>query len=205
MDLTPHSPAARALVRAARRRLRAGALALPPVLVLTDPGRSAHPLELARCMPAGWGLIYRHFGTPDRAEVAGRLAQRAATGRFTLLIGEDPELAARVGADGVHWRGAGGRYRPGRARAFRLNTMSAHRPGQVRGPQPAWIAARVLSAVYPSQSRSAGPPMGPVRFRLACLDGPIFVYGLGGIDGPGAGRLGPGAGAAGVGTLAPRI
>jgi len=120
MDLAVTAPGARRLRAAARQARRAIGPELPPVLVFTDPQRSAHPLDLARAMPLGWGLVYRHFGAPDRFEIAAELAKAARIGRFFLLIGADPHLAKCVGANGVHWPEAMRRSALKRANAFAI-------------------------------------------------------------------------------------
>lgn len=201
MDISQTGPQSRKLISAARQAARALPAGLPPILVFTDPNRSADPVELARQMRPGWALVYRHFGS-DRAgetgEILGRLAKKH---RFTLLVGADWRLAAHLGAQGVHWPQRLAEEAQRRAPAFRLNTMSAHRPCDLAGPQPFGIQARVLSSVFPSTSPSAPPSIGPVRFRLACQRASLPVYGLGGIDTETAQRIAGHAGLAGVGKL----
>lgn len=196
-------PAGARKFRAAARRA-AGHLPahLPPVLVLSDPERSGDLAALASRLPYGWGLVYRHFGAPDRGEIAHKLTRITRHRGLRLLIGADPELAFKVGAEGVHW--------PERllARArrhfshFSLNTASAHEAMAVAGPQPLGLDARVLSTVFPSSSPSAAPPMSALRFRLAVREAPLPVYGLGGVTAHNAGRIAGLAGLAGVSGFA---
>jgi thiamine-phosphate pyrophosphorylase len=184
--------------RLARQHLPAG---LPPALILTDPWRSAPPEQLAQRMPPGWGLVYRHFGAPERFAMAERLAKLAFRGHFTLLIGADPRLAAAVGADGVHWPEAcllSARRWTGR---FRLMTASAHSVSAVCAAQPRGIDARVLSTVFPSASPTASTPMGRFRFRKASRDAACPIYALGGITGETAPAVSRWAGLAGVGKI----
>jgi len=77
--------------------------ALPPILALIDPVRTPEPLVLAEALPRGTGLIFRHFGVENKLEIGLCLAQIAARRRLTLLIGNDPQLAMKVKASGVHW------------------------------------------------------------------------------------------------------
>ena len=188
------------------RKLRLGArrasthlpAGLPPVLAFTDPWRGAAPLDLAACLPAGWGLVYRHFGAPDRNATANRLAWLARRRGLILLIGADPVLAARVGADGVHWpqaRAGEARHWAGR---FRLMTASAHHASDLLGPQPRAIDARVLSTVFPSDSPSAGQAMGAIRFRMICHRSDMPVYALGGVTAESAQRVAKHSGLAAV-------
>lgn len=188
----------RSAARSAQRHLPAG---LPPVLVLTDPLRSPSPEHLANTLPAGWGLVYRHFGAPDAAEMADKIAKIARFRGVRLLIGADPALARRVGADGVHWPERLAIHARRAARAFPLNTLSAHFPSAVLGPQPDWVSARLLSTAFASGSPSSGKPVGAIRFRLLCNKARRPIYALGGVTAETAGRIAGVAGLAGVSFL----
>lgn len=106
-----------------------------------------------------------------------------------LLIGADHRLAARVGADGVHLP----ERMAHRAAAIRrlgwLVTAAAHSPGAARRALAAGADAAVVSAIFPSNSPSAGPPIGPLRMAriVRAVGGPL--YGLGGINDKTARRL----------------
>ena len=196
--LQPERGPRRKLKSAARRAARHLPSHLPPVLVFTDPERSPPPDTLANWIPAGWGLVYRHFGAADAGKTAAMLARLSKHRRFTLLVGADPELACQVGASGVHWPQRLIHLAHRSAPRFALNTLSAHTPSDVLGPQPRWADARVLSTVFPSNSRSAGPAIGATRFRLAANDARLPVYGLGGINTENATQIASSAGLAGV-------
>lgn len=174
---------------------------LPPVLVFTDPHRSSHPIELARAMPQGWALVYRHFGATDRLGVAESMSKLAIQRGFHLLIGNDPALASQVGASGVHWPERQIEEARRTARRFGFNTMSAHHPSDLLGSTEPGIQARVLSTVFQSGSPSAGPAMGAMRFRQICQHATCPVYGLGGITAETALQISGFAGLAGVGRL----
>ncbi|MDZ4319872.1 MAG: thiamine phosphate synthase [Phenylobacterium sp.] len=171
---------------------RAGAQKpLPPLLLFTDPSRTPDPVAAARTLPAGAAVVYRAFGAADRLRVARALRQVTRRLGVGLLIGADPALARDCAADGVH--------RPERR---------AHLAGRLRRAHPDWLitaaahslpAARrglafgadavVVSAVFPSRSPSAGPPLGPIRLAalVRAAGGPVFA--LGGINTKNARRL----------------
>jgi len=201
MDLTPNAPDTNRFARAARRARFGLGGTLPPVLVFTDPARSAPAIELASVLPRGWALVFRHYGGAGRYEIAAELSKIAHFRGFYLLIGADPELAVRVGAQGVHWPERLQRDARNWSARLPLNTMSAHRPGDVLGPQLPGIDARVLSTVFPSSSPRAGPAMGAGRFRSLSHKADIPVYALGGLSAANTGRIATGAGLAGVGQL----
>jgi thiamine-phosphate pyrophosphorylase len=183
---------------AACLKRRAGARkTLPSLLVFTDPARTPDPVALARRMPRGAGLVYRAFGAADAEAVARRLKAVARARGLILLIGADAKLAARIGADGVHLP----ERLAHRAQALRrrgwLVTAAAHSTRAARAPG---VDAVVISAVFPSNSPSAGAPIGPVRLAAMVRAAGRPVYALGGITNETARRLLP-AGAVGIAAV----
>lgn len=165
--------------RVAARGLPQG---LPPAFFLTDPARTPDPERVVAGLPAGWGVIYRHFGAEDREIVARRLLKLCRRRNLLLLIGADPVLAAKIGADGVHWpgrlAGASRRWR----RRFKIQTMSGHfgdKPGHFRTLP---VQAVLYSTVFASRSASAGAALGAARFRALASALPCPVYALGGVN-----------------------
>lgn len=165
--------------RAAARHLPAR---LPPAFFLTDPERTPHPERIVAGLPAGWGVIYRHFGAPDREAVARRLLALCRKRKLLLLIGADAELAAKIRADGVHWPGRmAGAARKWRGR-FRFQTMSVH-VGEIAFRAVLFpVSAVLISTVFPSRSASAGQAIGAARFRRMAAALPCPAYALGGIN-----------------------
>lgn len=167
---------------AARRAARHLPDGLPPAFFLTDPVRTPEPLRVIAGLPAGWGVIYRHFGHPDREEIARQLLKLCRARKILLLIGADAELAAWIGADGVHWpKRLAGASRKWRGR-FKLQTVSGHsgdNPGQFRSFP---VNAILFSTVFGSRSASAGRPIGALRFRQIVPSLPFPVYALGGVN-----------------------
>jgi thiamine-phosphate pyrophosphorylase len=157
---------------------------LPSLLFFTDPGRTPHPEAIARRLPPGAAIVFRAFGASDADARGVRLRAIARARGLRLLIGADAALAARLRADGVH-----------------LPERLAHHARRLKAAHPGWIvtaaahstlAARrglamgadavVVSAVFPSRSASAGPPIGSLRLAILVRRAGGSVYGLGGID-----------------------
>lgn len=171
---------------------------LPPLMALTDPERTPDPVAMARSLPHGSGLIFRHFGAADRSETAHVLADVCRLRGLLFLVANDPELAVMTGADGAHWpeRHLGNARRwQGR---FAVMTASAHSMRAVRRAGWAGMDAVLVSPVFPSESRSAGPSLGPTRFRAITRLSPIPVYALGGLRPDNAARIADIAGIASV-------
>lgn len=165
------------------RGRRSARHSLPRLFVLTDPDRMPDPVAVAARLPRGAGLIYRHFGAGDR--VARALALREATlaRGATLLIAADPPLARAVAADGVHWpeRMVGTATAWSMSRRHWIVTAAAHSLGAIRCAERRGMDAVLASPVFPSRSRSAGPPMGAMRFAHLCAQARLPVIALGGI------------------------
>jgi len=191
------------LAREAAKVSRPGP-ALPPLLFFTDPERTPRPWEVAERLPAGAGVIYRHFGAPDARETALRLRDASRSRGVSLLIGLDEALAEGVGADGVHL--------PERA-IGEAAALSARRPGWMitaafhdRTPLPALtgLDALIVSPAFPAGGASAASPaLGVPRLTELAQTVGLPIYALGGVDAKNARELeGSGAcGIAGIGSI----
>ncbi|MGZ6050280.1 MAG: thiamine phosphate synthase [Phenylobacterium sp.] len=193
--------ASRSLLAAARR-LGARGSGLPPLLFFTDPARTPDPLAVAERLPRGSGVVFRTFGARDALETGRRL--RAATRRrgLVLLVGADPQLAAAIGADGVHLpeRLARQASRIRRVRPGWLVTAAAHGHAAAVMARRSGAHAVVISPVFASASPSAGRPLGVVRFAALVRAAGLPVYALGGVNGRTAMRL-AGSGACGIAAV----
>jgi thiamine-phosphate pyrophosphorylase len=165
--------------------------ALPPLLFLTDPQRTPDPSAVAQRLPRGAGVIYRGFGAHEAPAVAARLKAIAVERGLVLLIGVNADLAATVGADGVHLP----ERMIDRAPELRnhhpdwLITCAVHDSEALRAAEAAGVDAAVLSTVFHSSSPSAGPALGVELFDAMVRASKVPVYGLGGIDDHTAERL----------------
>ena len=180
---------ARALASAAAR-LEGERDGLPALFFLTDPDRIKDPLAAAAGLRPGSGVILRHFGRPDQIALAADLARICRSGGHVFLIAADPQLARRSGADGVHWPAAqiASALRWRRREPRCIMTASAHDPSELR--RAARLAdAALLSPVFPSDSPSAGRPLGPWRAGALARRAAVPVYALGGVTPRRAKRL----------------
>lgn len=149
--------------------------------------RTPDPEAAAARLPRGSAIVYRAFGAADAQAVALRLKAIARRRGLKLLIGADEALAARVGADGVHLP----ERLASRARRIRakhpnwLITAAAHGPRAAR----AQVDAVVVSAIFPSNSPSAGGPLGALRLARIVSAARSPVYALGGVNQTTAARL----------------
>lgn len=157
---------------------------LPRLLFVTDPARTPDPVAVAARLPAGWGVIYRAFGHEDALATARRLREVTRARGLPLLIGADEDLAAACDADGLHIpEGLVDKAR--RLREDRpdwILTTAAHSLYAAVCAADAGCHAALASAVFPSRSPSAGPPMGAAAFAALVAAAPLPVYALGGVN-----------------------
>jgi thiamine-phosphate pyrophosphorylase len=173
---------------AARIGTRRGGM-LPSAIFMTDPERTPDLLAIAARLPAGWGVIYRHFGAADRFQVGETLARICRRRRLVLLVSADPRLARRIGADGVHW--PEGRLRRNRRHTTPpglIETAAAHSHRALVMAARLGMDAAIVSTVFASRSASASAPMGVLRFRGLARASALPVYALGGVTAANAAR-----------------
>lgn len=183
---------------AARLNRDAGAPAIPSLYFLTDPVRTPDPLAVARRLPRGTAVVYRHFGAEDRERMARKLAALCRSRGLALLIGADSELAKACGADGVHWPE---RLMPrARGDAFRLVTAAAHSANAVTKASEVGLDACVLSPIFPSRSASVQSELGLWSASQIARASAIPVIALGGVNTSNVTRL-SGRGFAGVAAI----
>jgi thiamine-phosphate pyrophosphorylase len=178
-----------------------GGAALPGLILMTDEVRLRDPLPAIRALPPGSAVILRHYGDPNRGELAARLVAETRGRRISVLIAGDARLALRVGAGGLHIPEAMARNGDGAWRNWLkpgwLVTAAAHSPPALLRAWRTGADAALLSPVFPTASHPGAQFLGPVRFSAWCRSSPLAVYALGGITPANARRL-KGSGAIGV-------
>ncbi len=176
-----------------------------PLLVITDRHQARQPLEvIAAAVGCGGGrwLLFRDkdLGARERRDLALRLAQTAAEQGFALSVGADIELAAAVGAVGVHLQ-ATGQVAAARERlAEAVIGVSAHSLADVAAAAGAGADYVTLSPIFVTESKPGyGPALGIESLRTAATLG-IPVLALAGVTAATAGVC-LAAGASGVAVM----
>ncbi len=185
------------------RRARA---ALPgPLLVITDRHQARLPLEaVAAAVGRGGGrwLLFRDkdLAARERRDLALRLARIAAEQGFALSVSADIELAAAVGAAGVHLQAAGDVAAARERLADAVIGVSAHSLADVAAAAAAGADYVTLSPIFLTESKPGyGPALGIESLRTAATLG-IPVLALAGVTAATAGAC-LAAGASGVGVM----
>ena len=154
-----------------------------PLVLMTDD-RDADWAHAARALPRGSLVVVRARDARRRE----RLAEELSFAR--LLIADDPELAAEMGAglhlperrmrEAWHWRA---RY------PHWIITASAH---SLRALMHAsGLDGVFLSPVFATTSHKNTRPLTPVRAALIAAQSPVPVYALGGVTARNAALLAP--------------
>ncbi|HVZ28770.1 MAG TPA: thiamine phosphate synthase [Asticcacaulis sp.] len=160
--------------------------ALPPLFFVTDPARIPHPEDIAAHLPAGCGLIYRHFGESHAPQRARLLRKIADDNGLTLLIGADATLAEDVEADGIHLPERLLSEAPALRARHRnwIVTAACHTSETLKRREIEALDAIFVSPVFISQSPSARQvePLGVKGVRALAEIAPLPVFALGGIN-----------------------
>ena len=152
---------------------------------MTD-SRKADWSRAVRALPPGSVVVVRARDAKQRDVMARQLS-----GLATLLIADDPALAVRTGAAGVHLP----QTRMREAAHWRARfphwiiTSSAHSLRALMGAQ--YLDAVFLSPVFATTSHPAARALTPVRAAFIAAHAPVPVYALGGVTPRNAGLLAP--------------
>ena len=139
---------------------------------MTDP-RLGDGLQAAvRKLPAGSGVVFRHYQTPTGERLSlFRQIQRICRQRGHVLLLAGP---SDWSADGVHGRE--------RSRPTQILSMPVHSLREIRDAQRLGADLMFLSPVFATRSHHAARALGLLQFsRLAKLVGPTKVIALGGM------------------------
>jgi thiamine-phosphate pyrophosphorylase len=185
--------------RAVKQRRRAK---LPVIWLFTDEMRLPDPLPAIAQLPRGLcGVVFRHDGAKDRAELARRVAALCRKRGLALVVAGNARLAMRIGA-GLHLRGGNwpGSAGSGWIRARNgLVTSSAHDIAEIRRARLAGAEIVFLSPVFPTASHPGRAVLGAVKWlNIARQFKGLELYCLGGVSGRNIrilGQSGIGAGA----------
>jgi thiamine-phosphate pyrophosphorylase len=156
-----------------------------PLVLMTDD-RKCDWAKAARALPRGSLVVVRARDGKKRLALAESL-----TGIAPLLIADDPTLAARIGAAGLHLPEA----RMKQASHWRARfpdwiiTSSAHSLRALMHAHP--LDAVFLSPIFATTSHKGTAPLTPVRAAFIASHAPVPVYALGGITPRNAALLAP--------------
>lgn len=164
-------------------RLEKSAIQMPRLFAMTDETRGNDPIVLAGRLPAGAGLIFRHYGDPNRHEMARQIVKICQKRGIFCSIAGNTRLALAVGADGVHLPErmvSGPHYGLNhfRNRGGRL-TCAAHSRAVALAAAKLGVDGVFVSPVFATQSHPDTKALGIIRFGrlIQRLDCPVYALG----------------------------
>lgn len=168
------------------RRKKCGRI--PALILVTDGVRLPDPAPAMARLPAGAGVLLRHYDAADRPALARQLAALARRRRLVLLLGgADWRLAAAIGAQGLHLPEGVARHLadPGLRlwhRRGHLLSIACHSPAALARARALKAEMVTLSPVFPTASHPGAPSLGPTRFALWAARADVPVVALGGVN-----------------------
>lgn len=192
----------------AKRLRRLNRRSTPPrQWLLTDDLRLPDPLPALRRLPAGSGVILRHYDNATRYELAVAVMREARRRRLVVLVAGDWRLAAALGADGLHVpegmarRGILGPALAWVRRCGRLLSMACHGRTALGRARRLGADMALLSPVFATASHPGAAAIGAVRFGLWAGRARLPVFALGGMTRRRLARVPLAAGYAAIGAF----
>lgn len=163
---------------------------LPRIWMMTDERQGGGLLQAVERLPAGAGIVFRHYSLPqpERRALFEEVRSVARRKGFTLLLAGPAARARAWGADGSH----------GSGRGAGLRTAPVHNLREIRAAERAGAAAIFLSPVHPTSSHPGAPTLGSARFTLLARRTHLPAIALGGMNAGRARRLRRAYGWAGI-------
>lgn len=125
------------------------------VFVLSDPERSPNLNEIIANSPNDAFIIYRNYG----AEIPK--FKKASTKK--ILASVSPKLAYKSGIIGIHIPNKSLKYYHLSKTKGLMKTTSAHNSREIIRAVNCGIENVIISAIFPSKSKSAGNPKGNIK------------------------------------------
>jgi thiamine-phosphate pyrophosphorylase len=142
---------------------------------MTDPKLGDALLASIQRLPFGSGVVFRHYQLEqaERQRLFSRIRRLCVRRGHMLLLADEPRVARRWNADGVH-----GRLR-GQAM---IRTMPVHGLREIAESGRFRADLVFLSPLYVTTSHPGAQPLKPMRFaQLAKRAAPARVIALGGM------------------------
>ena len=152
-------------------RRQAPADLLPRIWLMTDERLGERMLEALERLPKDGGIVFRHYGLPEKQRRALFDRVRAAHPGLLLLAGS-AEQARSWGADGSHGRGPGAG----------LRSAPAHSHTEIRAAERDGASLLFLSPVFATRSHNEAKPLGIARFAWLARRTTLPVVALGGMN-----------------------
>jgi thiamine-phosphate pyrophosphorylase len=127
-------------------------------------------------LPAGAGVVFRHYSLPatERRALYERIGSIARRRGLAVVLAGPPQLERLWRANGRH----GGSHR---SRSSRIRTIPVHDLHEIRAAERARADLVFLSPVFATRSHPEGRPLGLSRFARLTAATRLPVVALGGM------------------------
>lgn len=143
---------------------------LPGTWLFTDERQGAALWTALDRLPRGAGVVFRHYRSPDRAELARRVRAVCRRRGLLFVVAGSVRLARAWRADGAH-----GRF-PGAL------TAPAHDCAELVAARRAGVRLAFLSPLFATRSHPGARPLGRLRFGQLARQARVAVAALGGVS-----------------------
>ena len=152
---------------------------LPRTWFMTDDRRGPDPVAVARKLPKGAGIVFRHYGLSraERRRLFRQLRSVATARGLVLMLAGDPALARAWGADGSHG------LAKGKVSATRmLRSVPVHDRKELVSARRYKADFVFVSPVFATRSHPGARSLGAVRFGQVAGIAAMPVIALGGMS-----------------------
>lgn len=164
---------------------------LPHIWLMTDMRMGDALFPAIQKLPAGSGIVFRHYDLPDkeRRQILSRVARICARRGHVMILADAWQSAVKRRNQGAPIAGVyipGRKMAPiaGRQRRNMLFSTGVHDPVELARAQRAGADMIFVSPVFSTTSHPDARPLGVARFAaFAKLAGNMAVIALGGMDG----------------------
>lgn len=157
---------------------------LSPFIIMTDC-RRLDVLAHIPALPKGAIIIIRDYDHSDRLAYCAAIIDKAHRHGQRVLVGNSPEIAIRLRADGIHLPEYQAQTLPRwhQKHPEWLITVSCHSPPSLLKLRKLGADIVIYSPVFPTLSHPGAPALGALLLRktIQHYGGAMAIYALGGI------------------------
>jgi len=160
---------------------------IPPLLLMTDTERLPDPSALIPKLPAGSGIIIRHFSREEKIKLIFKVKKLCRKHKVLLLVSDDTKLALSMQCDGVHFSELSLKKAAGIGKALKtkpslIYTCACHSQRFVHAAQKAKMDAILISPVFKTNSHPNAHTKGSWGFQNLARQTHLHCFGLGGLN-----------------------
>ena len=148
----------------------------PREWLMTDERIGERLWEAINALPAGAGIVFRHYATPtaQRTALARRISEICGERGLTLSIAHDIDLAEQLGARLVHNPASGSVGLP--------FSRSAHSVDEAKAACGSGASLIFLSPLFATRSHPGAAALSREETRPSIAECPVPVIALGGMS-----------------------